>query len=114
MCGPGKDYQPIPERERKVWDTAWRQLHDALAKKDADIVFDATSVTRGSRMNALMHIPGGVKKVCVVMKTPVNVALARNAGRDRVVPVSVINRMAMRLTYPSPDEGFDGVITVNA
>ncbi len=43
---------------------------------------------------------------------PVEICIARNGTRDRMVPEEAIRKMAHRLVPPSKKEGFDHVRTI--
>lgn len=105
----------VSERqEHLVWHTVWYRVKCALCHGDEDIVFDYTNLSRSERVAAVRRICDDarfeIRKVAVVMKTPVSVAIDRNRGRG--IPDSFVNKMALRQTYPTVAEGFDEVISV--
>ena len=51
----------------------------------------------------------GFKVVGYLVDVPFAVAQARNAARERVVPVVGLGDVARRLVTPTPEEGFDEV-----
>jgi len=51
----------------------------------------------------------GFKVVGYLVDVPFAVAQARNAGRERVVPMVGLGDVARRLVTPTPEEGFDEV-----
>ena len=51
----------------------------------------------------------GFKVVGYLVDVPFAVAQARNAARDRVVPMVGLGDVARRLVTPTPEEGFDEV-----
>ena len=48
------------------------------------------------------------------VSTDVEECKRRNAQRERVVPIEVIERMASKLVVPTVEEGFDAVIEIKA
>jgi predicted kinase len=48
----------------------------------------------------------------VYFDTPIEVCMARNAARERVVPAAAMQRMARRLTPPTLDEGFQRIVVI--
>ncbi|MBA3976176.1 MAG: polynucleotide kinase [Candidatus Solibacter sp.] len=74
---------------------------------------DSTALTRRERRNwirlAELH---GCRVEAVFFDTPVQVCLARNAARDRIVPPAAMQQMAGRLTPPTLDEGFDRITVI--
>lgn len=105
-------YEVPKDKARLVWETAWKRIAENIKSDGADIVFDATNTVIQARARVLSHVPSEIHKVAIVMKTPVSVAQARNADRERVVPPQVINRMAIGQTYPTKKEGFDEIVFV--
>lgn len=76
------------------------------------IVFDATMTTKRGRKGILrLARENGYRIEAHVMRTPVEVCKARNAARERVVPVEVIDRMAAKWQDPAVPE-MDAVIEV--
>jgi predicted kinase len=56
----------------------------------------------------------GARSEAVFFDTSVATCVARNAGRSRIVPAQIIERMAERLVVPTIAEGFDAVVTYRA
>jgi predicted kinase len=50
----------------------------------------------------------------VFFDVPLEVCRARNAGRARMVPEEALERMALRLIPPQPEEGFTRITVVRA
>ena len=74
---------------------------------------DATSLTRWERRPWIrLADDADCEAEAIFFSTPLEVCLARNAGRDRVVPTDVVREMARRLEPPSIAEGFARVITL--
>lgn len=68
---------------------------------------DATSLTRKERKH---YFRVAASKGCVVealfFDVPVETCIERNQSRDRVVPLHVMQRMALKLQPPEKSEGF--------
>ena len=74
------------------------------------VVWDATNTRRKYRKPLItVAKDNGYETVCVWFDLPLEVAKKRNAGRDRVVPEHVLERMynSLQQIPPSRDEGFD-------
>lgn len=98
-----KDYMP----------TAINLMTDkviAARQKNADIIWDQTSVSVGSRKKKLRMLPN-YYKIAVVFKTPDADELQRRLGSrpGKVIPPHVSNSMAASFSMPTKEEGFDEV-----
>lgn len=95
--------------EAAVW--SWlRTAVDVNLSEGTPVIFDATNLTRKNRKDFVkIGKARGVPIHAVVVDVPLDVALARNAGRDRQVPEHVIKDMRARLVLPTLDEGFDSI-----
>ena len=78
------------------------------------IVFDATNLTRLSRANKLLSVPGiKYRKVAVVFELPMDELKKRLASRpDKQIPQDAIDDMAKRFQPPTLEEGFDEIINM--
>ncbi len=74
-----------------------------------DVVYDATSITRKSRLSILKQLPAYVEKKCVVIWATIEECIERDFKRERTVGVGVINKMLQRFEAPFYDEGFDSI-----
>ena len=97
---------------RLVFQTL-RQLAAARVRAGADVTYiDSTALTPWERR---CWIRFGELHDCTVeavfFDVPLEECKRRNAARTRVVPESVMDRMAARLGPPSLDEGFTQVST---
>jgi predicted kinase len=75
-------------------------------------VVDNTNLTRAARAPVIqIAVESGVPCRAVVLATPLEVALARNAARtgDARVPDGIVRQMAREWEPPSRDEGLLGV-----
>lgn len=95
--------------ESKVW--AWlRTAVDVNLSEGTPVIFDAMNLTRKNRKDFVkIGKARGVKVRAVVVNVPLDVALARNAGRDRKVPEDAITRMFNQVVFPTYEEGFDEI-----
>jgi predicted kinase len=115
MMMTGQDYDPVAERAVVVAGHAMRYALARWAGKNRhDLLFDATDVTRQRRAPMIATANRfGFKPIAVYLVCPLEVALRRNAERDRQVPDDVIARFQRELQPPSLDEGFEEVIVVD-
>src|SRR5829696_6582219 len=71
-------------------------------------VVDNTNPTVAERARYVLPArEAGFKVVGYVVDVPFAVAQARNAARERVVPMVGLRDVAKRLVQPTPEEGFD-------
>lgn len=85
------------------------RIHGAWIQRK-HVVFDATNVTRKNRKGIIERAKEvGYRVEAHVLRVPIEVCKARNAGRTRQVPVSVIDSQFARWQEPSLDEGIDEV-----
>ena len=74
-----------------------------------DVIYDATNVTRKSRKSILDRLPAYVEKKCVIVWSPIEYCISRDAHRARTVGEAVINKMLQRVEAPFYDEGFESI-----
>ncbi|MTV48299.1 AAA family ATPase [Heliobacillus mobilis] len=88
-----------------------RQMIDYMLPRGNTVIFDATNMTRRNRKPfiQLAHKHGATITLHWV-KTSLETALARNASRDRKVPVAVIRSMNKRFQPPRKDETIDHIV----
>ncbi len=94
-------------------DILFKELHKRIREclvfgKSA--IYDATNINYKRRMEflkSLNKIP--CEKIAVLMATPYEVCLERNAQRERKVPEYVIKRMYMSFNVPFWYEGWDDI-----
>lgn len=91
----------------------FKELHKRIREclvSGESVVYDATNINYKKRMEflkSLNKIP--CKKVAILMATPYEVCLERNARRERKVPGHVIRRMYMNWNSPYWYEGWDDI-----
>jgi predicted kinase len=74
---------------------------------------DATNLSPHERRQWIkMAKSFGYEPQAVFFDVPLEVCLARNARRERVVPEDVMQRMAAKLKPPTFDEGFSKIVVV--
>ncbi|NLG85236.1 MAG: ATP-binding protein [Firmicutes bacterium] len=95
-------------RDRLVFARAAIDIQEAL-RYGLNVIYDATNLTVRDRARILRLLPPGTRKVCYYLKIPLEVALARNRRRERVVPTEVMEAMFRRLEEPTTAEGWDEI-----
>jgi predicted kinase len=101
--------QTIHER---VFQTMRYLLRQRLAIGRAVTYIDATNLKAEERRPYIaIGKSYGCEVEAVFFDEPLEVCLARNAARHRVVPEEAMVKMMARLVPPSVEEGFDRVIS---
>lgn len=101
-------------KEKEVFKKFIDDIKFSLENADT-IVVDATHINEASRGKLLRHLGESLKGVTVdalVVRTPLEIALAQNEkriGTRSYVPPTAIRRMYSQFTMPSFDEGFDTI-----
>lgn len=76
-----------------------------------DVIFDATNLTIEKRMKYIhMAKALGANVTVHWVNCPINIAISRNARRDRKVPIPVITALHKSLQPPTISEGMDKII----
>jgi protein phosphatase len=109
--------------DQRATGAAFGALHADLGgrlQRGLLAVVDATNVERQARRPLLQlardaHVP----VLAIVLDLPVDVVLARNRGRSRVVPEAVVRRQAARLRQALEPggldrEGYVGIVRLRA
>lgn len=97
-------------RNAEVAGIAKSRYRSALQNEVPIVIWDATNTQRKYRRELIeVAKENGYEVVGVWFDIPLEVAKARNSGRDRVVPDHVIEKMYNSLNQnpPSREEGFD-------
>lgn len=95
---------------KEVFRVLEERLFEALAAGE-NVIYDATNI-RWKNRKAFVD---KVRKTCdarcylAIMATAPDACKSRNAGRERQVPVGVIDRMIKNFEVPVPAEGWDGI-----
>ena len=104
MLADNADDQTI---HMQVFATMRYLLRQRLAVGRPVTYLDATHLTTVERCFYVQIARWyGCALEAVVFDVPLNVCMARNRSRHRVVPEDVIRAMAERMTMPTPEEGF--------
>lgn len=96
------------DHNAEVFDELHKRIYESL-KNHKSCIYDATNLSRKRRRNFLKTISNFdyVVKYAFVFATDIEVCLAHNKSRDRVVPEDVILNMYKKITIPRIEEGFD-------
>lgn len=98
---------------RQVFAAIRYMVRQRLSIGRAITYVDATHLSRKERKPYLkMGRVYGVRVEALFFDTPLEVCLARNAGRARMVPEEAIRNMAKKLEPPRKAEGFAKVTTI--
>ena len=97
----------------RVFATIRYLLRQRLAVGRAVTYIDATHLTPGERRPYVkIARQYGCKVEAVFFDVPLEVCIARNRGRARVVPVEAMRKMTAKLVPPKTAEGFSRVTVV--
>ena len=102
-------------RNGDVWIETYRRIHAELDNGNSVIV-DATNAKARDRLNLLRHCDKKAEQIIGLwFVTPYQICQERNLARDRVVPITAMERMACWLYEdpPSLDEGFDELCLID-
>lgn len=93
----------------KLFTELHRRIKDCLREGNS-ATYDATNINYKQRMAFLAELKNiPCFKRCIVMATPYEECLKRNAQRERKVPVHVIERMYRQFDIPWYHEGWDDI-----
>lgn len=108
-----KDYkgQNISKYHKQVEIQMFKDIQLCL-KNNNSVICDHLLITKEKRLELLSYIPEGCKKICVVLNTPLEECLRRNAIREIILPDFVITQSVEIYEPPSIDEGWDEIIYV--
>ena len=101
-------------------DEVFREFCNRIDKfllQDKTVIADATHISSGSRKKLLHNlnvIPD--KTVAVVVNTPFDVCMERNAAREGITRVPDKSMFSMKNNFrpPSPNEGFTQILYVKS
>jgi predicted kinase len=93
---------------KKVWGVVHKRTRKALMA-GKNVIIDGTHVKRVDRMATIQACNCADTITLIWYQAPVQVCIARNRRRKRVVPEVVIRKMSkiLRSEAPKPYEGFD-------
>lgn len=101
-----------PSKQQAVHAQMWAAIAEEL-RQGHDVVCDDLHHTKEKRAAILNAVRGiECKKVLVLMETPLDVCLGRNAGRERRLPDMILHSCAAKFEPPTLDEGWDEIITI--
>ena len=92
---------------KKVFEIAYAEMCAAL-KNGINVIFDATNINRRNRKTVLRKIKDiRCRKWLYYIPVSVEEAMKRQEGRERKVPIEVVQRMYNDFQEPVMDEGWD-------
>lgn len=95
-------------------DLVFKTLHNRIKedlRNGKNCIYDACNISYKRRMaflQELKNIP--CEKICVLMATPYKECLKNNAGRERVVPEEILERMYKNFNIPFFYEGWNQIM----
>ena len=93
----------------KLFIELHRRIKECL-KTGKSAIYDATNINYKRRMAFIQEIKNiSCEKICVLMATPYEECLRRNAERERKIPEEVIKRMYMNFNIPYWYEMWDDI-----
>lgn len=96
-------------RNQELFTELHRRIKDCL-RNGKNAIYDATNINYKKRMAFLAELKKiPCEKICVLMATPYEECLKRNAERERKVPEYVIERMYRKFNIPYWFEGWDDI-----
>lgn len=96
-----------------IFSTLYKRAKDFL-QSGKDVVIDATNVKLNERQKALNQFKDFlVKRIAIVINTPVKECIERDKNRERTVGKSVIYKLKKIFAKPTKEEGFDEIIYIN-
>ena len=92
----------------RVFEEVEKRVKEGLLK--GNVIYDATNIDYKKRRAFLQKLNKmEVRKIAVLVATPYEQCLMRNAERERKVPEEVIKRMYFNFYIPQYYEGFDDI-----
>lgn len=101
-----------PEKSKDALHQMWSDIYQELQNGD-DVICDNVHITKEMRadiLNAVSNV--SCKKICVVLTTPIEECIKRNANRKARLPDFVLYDMHNKFEPPSLDEGWDEIIYI--
>ena len=100
----------LQSRRHEVHVNMWGQMADDL-RAGHTVVLDELHITRAMRTDMLSALDGiDCKKTLIVMQTPLDVCIQRNANRARRLPEHILRRCKQMYEPPQMDEGWTEII----
>ncbi len=95
-------------QNEKVFEEVEKRIKEGLL--NGNVIYDATNINYKKRRAFLQKLNKmEVKKIAILVATPYEECLQRNAQRERKVPEEVIKRMYFNFYIPQYYEGFDDI-----
>ena len=95
----------------EVFKELYKRIKNYL-RDGKDVIMDSTNISYKRRMAFLAELTNiPCEKICILMATPYEECLRRNAERERKVPEHVIKRMYMGFDVPYWFEGWNRIET---
>lgn len=100
------------ENNQLVFRTLYERAKQFL-KQGKNVVIDATNVNTEERKKSLENFKDfEVKRIAIVINTPLEKCIQQDKQRERNVGSAVIYKFAKIFSMPTKQEGFDEVIVV--
>lgn len=97
------------EHNQELFVELHKRIKDCL-RSGKSAIYDACSINYKRRMAFLAELKNiTCEKICIVMATPYEECLRRNAERERKVPQDVIKRMYFNFNIPYWYEGWNDI-----
>lgn len=103
--------ESIQGKPSEVFEAFYKKAHEAISQ-GSGVILDATNIKRKDRRKVFAEFPSETI-VAVIVNTPLETCIERNAKRSRVVPEHVIRRMWNNFEVPTMEEGFNSIIYTN-
>lgn len=94
------------DKHKEVFETLYARVRSDLLNSQ-DCCIDATNLTHKSRRKAFSEIrlnKSTYDSIAIVLATPFNLCIERNANRDKKVPEYAIYRAREQFQFPLPNE----------
>ena len=102
--------EEVQKDNNKVFEIVHNRLIEGL-EAGKNMIFDATNIDYKKRRAFLQRLNKlNVQKIAILVATPYEECLERNAKRKRKVPEEAITRMYHNFYIPQRYEGFDEII----
>lgn len=105
-----KRFRMTQEQQGWAWQRAQGLLREALARKEGEVIWDATAISRMSRGKVMRLAQNyGARTAIVSFDIPAHVSWDRNMARDdsRRVPMQAVAAMAQAREYIDAHEAHD-------
>lgn len=98
----------VQTQNEKVFEEVEKRIKQGLLK--GNVIYDATNISYKRRKAFLQKLNKmEVEKIAILVATPFEECLERNAKRERKVPEEVIKRMYFDFYIPQYYEGFNDI-----